>query len=136
MEGEENFYSDDKKKQNVYIQNDSELVHSFSQPDAMDYHAEFRHINKDVRMANTDVPDIYYLNLASPLSRAVDDMLGHNSRFSLMLKHDMSMAENMSVGRGGFGMRTLVTKRQEQRARVIQDSAGFFNKKDDQGETI
>ena len=132
---EDNFINDSQKKNSIYIQNDAELVHSFSQPDAQNFDPEFDHINKDVRMANTDTPDIYYLNLASPLSRAVDDMLGHNSQFSKMLKHDMFMCDNMSVGRGGFGMKTLVTKRQEQRARVIQDSAGFFNKKEE-GESI
>jgi hypothetical protein len=114
------------------IQGDSDLIYAFAEPDSKEYHDEFKHIGRDVRMANTTELDFAYLNIAAPLTRAVDDLLGHNSKFSIMLKHDMAMADNMSVGRGGFGMKTLVTRKQQQEARIIQDSRGFLSK-DDKG---
>jgi hypothetical protein len=127
------FFNEGQKRQQTFIQSDSDLIYAFSEPDSKEFHDEFRHIGRDVRMANTTEQDFSYLNLASPLCRAVDDMLGHNSKFSIMLKHDMAMADNMSVGRGGFGMKTLVTRKTKQEARVIQDSAGMFNKEPKEG---
>lgn len=130
---QDQFFSDStQRRATPMIQGDSDLIYAFSEPDSKEFHDEFKHIGRDVRMANTTETDFYYLNIAAPLTRAVDDMLGHNSQFAMMLKHDMAMAENMSVGRGGFGMKTLVTRKQEQAARIVQDSGSFFNRNKDQ----
>lgn len=127
------FTNDNQRRAQPMIQGDSDLIYAFSEPDSKEFNDEFKHIGRDVRMANTTEQDFYYLNIAAPLTRATDDMLGHNSNFAMMLKHDMAMAENMSVGRGGFGMKTLVTRKQEQAARIVQDSSGFFNRPKQEG---
>ena len=132
MVDEQQFFNNNPTKTTM-IQGDSDLIYAFSEPDSKDYHEEFKHINRDIRMANTDMLDRVYLNIAGPLSRGTDDMLGHNSNFAIMLRHDIDLVNNMSVGRDGFGMKTLVTRRQEQKARYIQDSTGFFKQKDDGG---
>lgn len=132
--GDPNFFQGERRSSTPLIQGDPDLIYAFSEPDAKDFAAaDFKHISRDTRMANTTELDFAYLNIAAPLTRGVEDMLGVNSMFSLMLKHDMAMLNNMSVGRGGFGMTTLVTRKQEQRARIIQDSSGFFNKQKDEG---
>ena len=130
-DNQEQFFNNSPTKTNI-IQGDPDLIYAFSEPDSKDYHPEFKHINRDIRMANTDNLDRVYLNIAAPLSRGVDDMLGHNANFAIMLRHDIDLVNNMSVGRDGFGMKTLVTRRQEQKQRFTQDSVGFFDKNKEQ----
>jgi len=126
---ESNFEEKEAKKTGNFIVNESDLINAFSQPQAQDYNPEFQHLNKDYPMSNTNDADREYINIALPLTRAVDDFLGHNSSFSIMLKHDLFGANIVSVGKEGFGMKTLITRRQEQRSRIQQDSTGFFKKK-------
>lgn len=125
---EESFYSQRERQSVPFVQGDSDLIMSFAQPEAGSFDSEFGHINRDFRMAKTDAGDANFLNQAGPLCRAVDEMLGVNSRFSMMLKHDMFLLNNMSVARGGFAMETLVTRKKKETARYVQDSQGFFKR--------
>ena len=115
------------------LQGDSELIYSFSIPDAKDYAPDFEHINKDWRMSNINDLDADYLNKASIAGRMAQSFLGAKANSVINVLHDQFIVLNMGVGRGGFGMQMLVTRRQQQSATIVRESKGFMNRgKNDQ----
>ena len=116
------------------LQGDSELIYSFSVPDAKDYAIDYGHINKDWRMSNLNELDSDYLNKASIAGRMAQSFLGDGAGCVKNVLHDQFIVLNMSVGRKGFGMQMLVTRKQQQTASIERVSRGFMSKKNDEGE--
>lgn len=122
-----NNYSQTDRRTPPLLQGDSELIYSFSQPDAMQNRESYFHINKDYRMANLESEDMEYLNLSSVAGSMGSSFLGENAKCVVNIRHDQFVVLNLSVSKKGFAMKTLVTRKSEQNANITKQTKGVFS---------
>lgn len=116
------------------LQGDSELIYSFSQPDAKDHKEAYSHINKDYRMANLEEGDMEFLNTSSIAGSMGSSFLGDKAKCVENIRHDQFVVLNLSVSRKGFAMKTLVTRKSEQNANIVRETKSMFNRKNNEDE--
>lgn len=138
MDGEnlisDGFQTQARQQATPLLQGDADLIYSFSEPSAKDFKKEYEHINKDFRMSNLNELDEDYINKASIAMVMAQTFLMSDSPCVKNVLHDMFMVANISVGRKGFAMQTLITKKLQQVASFEKKSSGFMSNKDKDGE--
>ena len=114
------------------IEDESALIASLSQPESKDYDVKYNHLHRDLRMSFLNSADEDFLIIALPLVRQVEEIFGARNSFAANLKHDVFATENISVGREGNDIISLITRRNI--SKKISREVGRFSKKQNQME--
>lgn len=128
MNAGDGFQYQENRNTTPILQSEADLIFAFSEPSAKDLKIDFAHINKDFRMSNLDDLDNDFINKASIAMIMAQSFLNSDAPCVKNTLHDMFMVANISVGRNGFGMQTLVTKTLNQFSTLTRKSTGFMNK--------
>lgn len=106
------------------------LIASLTQPESKDYDAKYNHLLRDLRMSWLNTGDENYLNIALPLLRVSEEIFGNRNNFANNIKHDIFAVENLSVGRDGKALKTLITRKIVNR-QVAREVGQFSKKRND-----